>query len=202
MKRARTASALVLALGMAGALTACGDDSSESKESAPSTATSSETSTPPTTAGAAATETAPPAPSAPVLGPDGFGTLKMGMSRDEAEATGAVAPFVNEPVSDRCLWRSALSGAPADEAWVFHSETLGITAINASEGVQTAEGIGIGSPVTAVDAAYPDWDPSDHVMRGYAPVPGNDEAVYRIAFDDAGTVTGLTLQFINQDCYE
>ncbi|MGY2129345.1 hypothetical protein [Blastococcus sp. SYSU DS0617] len=201
MKRVRRTSALVLALGMAGALAACGEDSTEtSADPSPTTATSSAPSAP-TTAGAAATESAPPAQSTPVLGPDGFGALKLGMDRDQAEASGVVEPFVDEPVSDRCLWRSALSGAPADEGWVFHSETLGIAAIDAPTGVQTVEGIGIGSPTAAVDAAYPDWDPSDHVMRGYAPVPGNDKAVYRIAFSD-GAVTDLALQFIDQDCYE
>ena len=201
MNRLRSAGTLLLALGMAGALTACGQESAdESADPSPTTTTSSASSTPPTTASATATTAAPSA--APELGPDGLGALKLGMDRDQAEATGVVAPFVNEPNSDACLWRSALSDAPANEGSVFHSETLGIATIAAYPGVRTPEGIAIGSPVTAVDQAYPEWDPSDQMMRGYAPVPGNDEAVYRIAFDGTGAVTAVSLQFINQNCYE
>lgn len=203
MKPARTASALVLALGVAGALTACGQDSDDTTESAPTTATTS--SAAPTTAGAAATETTRPAP---VLGPDGFGALKLGMDRDEAVASGAVTP-VEEPAGGCAL--SQLVGAPGDStpaapelgAGIVHlSSTLGVATIDAYPGVVTPEGIEIGSPVSAVDLAYPDWNPSDNLQRGAAPVPGNDDAVYRIAFDDAGTVTEVTLQFVDQDCYE
>ena len=200
MKRARTASALVLALGMAGALTACGQDSDDTTESAPTTATTS--SAAPTTAGAAATETAPPAPTAPVLGADGFGALKLGMDRDQAVASGAVAPSGFDPASEGCAPSAALSSAPTGEGIVFVSANLGVAAIEAYPGVRTPEGIGIGSPVTAVDAAYPGWDFSDHLMKGWAHVPGNDAAYYRIAFDDDRTVTEVTLQFVNQDCYE
>ena len=56
--------------------------------------------------------------------------------------------------------------------------------------------------MTAVDAAYPDWASSDHLLRGAAPVPGNDKAVYRIAFDRTGTVTEVTLQHTEAGCYE
>lgn len=34
---------------------------------------------------------------APVLGPDGLGSLKLGMNRGEAEVTGLVGTFRNEP---------------------------------------------------------------------------------------------------------
>jgi hypothetical protein len=136
-----------------------------------------------------------------VFGPDGVGALELGMDRDEAVANGAVAPLAIEPDSG-CLAHTALSGAPADQGLVHVSSNLGVAAIEAYPGVSTPEGIAIGSPVAVVDQAYPDWDPSDQVMRGYAPVPGNDAAHYRIAFDDAGAVRELTLQLVDQDCYE
>lgn len=204
MNRLRSASVLVLALGMSGALTACGEESTDAAaDPSPTTSTSSAPSPTQTTEGAAATSTAPESPAtAPVLGPDGLGALMLGMDRDQAEATGVVEPFVNEPNSETCTWRSRLSGAPAGEATVFWSETLGVVTIDVSEGVHTPEGIGIGSPVTAVDQAYPDWNPSDNLLRGAAPVPGNDEAVYRIAFDRTGTVTEVTLQHTEAGCYE
>jgi hypothetical protein len=147
-------------------------------------------------------------PAAPVLGPDGLGSLRLGMTRDQAEATGLVEPFRNEPSSTQCLWSSALTGAPAGEGTVLHSETLGVATIDAYPGVQTPEGITFGSSLAAVESAYPGFvlhdpgfDQNSRTGRGYAPVPGNSEAVYRIAFTDA-TVVELTLQYGKQDCYE
>ncbi|GAA3185247.1 hypothetical protein GCM10010531_44330 [Blastococcus jejuensis] len=123
------------------------------------------------------------------------------MNRDQAETTGLVEPFRNEPNSDQCLWRSALAGAPAGEAIVLHSETLGVATIDAYAGVQTPEGIAIGSSLAAVERAYPDFELNGATGRGYARVPGNSQAVYRLAFADA-TVVELTLQYENQNCYE
>jgi hypothetical protein len=201
MKRARTASALVLVLGMAGALTACGQDSSDEAGSASGSTATSSPSTPPTTAGAAATTPAPPSPTVPVLGPDGFGALKLGMTRDQAVASGAVAPFEFDSDNVTCAPSAALSSAPAGEGTVFVSGNLGVAAIEAYPGVQTPEGIAIGTPEATVHQTYPGWDFSDHLMRGWAKVPGNDAAYYRIALED-GAVRELTLQFVNQDCYE
>jgi hypothetical protein len=132
------------------------------------------------------------------------------MTRDQAEATGIAEPVVDYPYGGCAL--SQLVGSPGDATHpepgpgsgiVYVSSTLGVAAIEAYAGIETPEGIGIGSPMSAVTTAYPDWDPpSEYLMRGYAPVPGNDELQYRIAFDDARTVSGVTLQFVDQDCYE
>jgi hypothetical protein len=177
----------------------------------PSTATPAPATTaPPSSAVPAPTPTAAveAEPAAPVLGPDGLGSLRLGMTRDQAEATGLVEPFRNEPSSTQCLWSSALTGAPAGEGTVLHSETLGVATIDAYPGVQTPEGITFGSSLAAVESAYPGlvlhdpgFDQNSRTGRGYAPVPGNSGAVYRIVFDDA-TVVALTLQYGRQDCYE
>ena len=143
----------------------------------------------------------PATPAALVLGPDGLGPLKLGMTRSEAEATGMVAAFRNEPNSATCLWRSQLSGAPAGAGTVFYSETLGVATIDAYAGVTTPEGIGIGSSLAAVAQAYPGWQPNERLGRGHVAVPGNSQAVYRLAYAD-GKVTELTLQYAHQDCYE
>jgi hypothetical protein len=178
---------------------------------APATTPAPATSAPPSTTAPAPAPTAAVErdPAALVLGPDGLGALKLGMSRSEAEATGLVEPFRNEPSSDQCLWSSALTGAPAGEGTVLHSQTLGVATIEAYPGVRTPEGITIGSSLAAVRSAYPGFhmfDPTGvdsnlQTGRGYAPVPGNGEAVYRIVFTD-GTVVALTLQYIGQNCYE
>lgn len=208
MPRHRRARNLIFVMGLVGALTACQhttpsatptSSSSTATSSSSSTATSSSPSTAPTPR---ATRTAAPTtiPAALVLGPDGLGPLKLGMDRGQAEATGMVEPFRNEPMSDRCSWRSRLTGAPAGEGIVLHSDTLGVATIDAYEGVRTPEGIGIGSPVAAVDQAYPGW--RDNVLgRGWAPVPGHDGIGYRIQ-DDDGKVSRMTLQYARQDCYE
>jgi hypothetical protein len=136
-----------------------------------------------------------------VLGPDGLGSLKLGMSLDQAAATGRVDPFRYQPISGGCLHRSELSGAPAGAGTVFHSTDLGVATIEAYAGVQTPEGITIGSSVTAVRQAYPGAATDPNLGRIAVPVPGNSKAVYRIAFAD-GKVAQLTLQYANQDCYE
>lgn len=111
-----------------------------------------------------------------------------------------VEPFRNEPMSGACSWRSRLTGAPAGEGTVLHSDTLGVATIDGYAGIRTPEGITIGSPLAAVDQAYPGW--RDNVLgRGWAPVPGHKGVGYRIGYDD-GHVTRLTLQYAQQDCYE
>ena len=200
MPRHRNAWNLVLVVGLVGALTACQHTApSATPNSSSSTATSS--SSPPTAATPGATRTVAPTTTsaALVLGPDGLGALKLGMDRSQAEATGVVEPFRNEP-SGRCSWRSQLTGAPAGQGTVFHSDALGVATIEAYEGVRTPEGIAIGSPLAAVDQAYPGWL-DNAVPRGIAPVPGHDGIVYRIGYD-GGKVTRLTLQYARQDCYE
>jgi hypothetical protein len=138
-----------------------------------------------------------------VLGSTGLGALHLGMSRDQAQATGLVAPFRYEPNSPGCLYRSELRGVPADSdaGTVFHSTELGVATIDAYPGVQTPEGITIGSSMAAVLQAYPGVATDASPGRVVVPVPGNPAAGYRIAFID-DRVAQLTLQFANQDCYE
>ncbi|MGC4744560.1 hypothetical protein ACLQ28_02690 [Micromonospora sp. DT201] len=153
------------------------------------------------------TPSAPSAPSSPsarpsskptteqlVLGPNGIGSLKLGMTRQQADATGMVRPFE----MSRCGY-SSLRAAPAEEGNVTLSPTLGIAAIDVWPGIKTREGLGIGMSSAEVLRIYPAY--REGVNAGYATTPGNDKAVYRIATRN-GKVTALTLQFKNQDCYE
>lgn len=167
---------------------------------------SSAPASPPPSATGSATPTATPTPPPPAdtvyrLGPLGLGPLKLGMTKAQAEATGVVNPFVNEPNSDQCLWRTTVKHPSDRGATVFLSKTLGVATIDASGGVKTPEGIGLGSSLTDVKRAYAGFALSADLGRGYQRVPGNSNAVYRIAVDNA-TVTQLTLQYNNQDCYE
>ncbi|MFG1870670.1 hypothetical protein [Micromonospora arborensis] len=154
------------------------------------------------------TPSAPSAPSSPsarpsskpttdslVLGPNGIGSLKLGMTLQQATATGLVRPF---DTTDRCSF-SFLRAAPTEQGTVTHSPTLGIAAIDVWPGIKTREGLGIGMSSAEVLRIYPAY--REGVNAGYATAPGNDKAVYRIATRN-GKVTALTLQFKNQDCYE
>ena len=164
------------------------------------------TSAAPAPSSSAAPTTAPadpdPEPTALVLGPDGLGSLELGMSPGEAEATGMVVPFGEWGAVSGCRPLYRLGDDPAGTSTVWYSDTLGVAAIHLEEGVQTPEGITIGSPLSAVEQAYPGWDHSYHVLRGIAPVTGRSDQTYRIAFSPDGVVTELTLQHATHGCYE
>ncbi len=174
-------------------------------EALPSQASSSPSGRPTASTATAAT-TRPanstlPARTPLTLGPNGIGALKLGMTRTQAEATGLVAKFQNEPNSRLCLWRTRLVGAHGDGGIVFHSETLGVATIDAFKGIKTPEGVKIGSSVADVRRAYPGFSVDPEISRGYVTVPGNSKAVYRISVDN-GVVNELTLQLRDQNCYE
>jgi len=203
---------LVLIVGLVGTLTAC--QSGETRATRTTSSRATTTSSSPAKTSPAKTSPAPsPAATTPaspsssatglVLGPDGFGSLKMGMSRADAEATGETQPFRNEPMGATCTWRAWLKGAPNDQAnegMVLYSETLGIASISAYPGVRTPEGITIGSSLADVKKAYPGLNQAVG-SRDYAQVPGQSQLLYRIGmYGDA--VGELTLQYARQDCYE
>jgi hypothetical protein len=147
-----------------------------------------------------------PSPTAPLLGPEGYGALRLGQSPAEATAT-ALITAVESGQGCSSAWLRGAPTPPPDGAagQVVFSATLGLVAVAAYPGVITPKGVRIGSGVADLRAGYPNWesatDPGTDEGRGYAPVPGNDEAVYRIEVTD-GKVISLTLQHKQQDCYE
>jgi hypothetical protein len=152
-----------------------------------------------------ATPSSTPTPSAAlVLGPDGYGSLVLGMSVADAETTGLMTPMGQQQTG--CDSSTKLTGTPAgatdQQGVLFFSDNLGLAAIDAYPGIATPEGIAIGSTKQQVQAAYPDWKTFPETGgRGYAKASAT--SVYRIVVAPAsGTVTELTLQLTNQDCYE
>lgn len=138
------------------------------------------------------------------LGPTGWGALRLGMTDRQASATGLIDAWrrTEEP---GCAYTN-LRAAPAEQGTVTQSPELGVVAIAAYGRVRTPQDIGLGSPRSAVLAAYPDWEvvgeePGELDGRGYVVVPGNNRAVYRIMMRKS-KVTELTLQLRNQNCYE
>ncbi|WP_433376762.1 hypothetical protein ACQPZX_08460 [Actinoplanes sp. CA-142083] len=174
-----------------------------------SAATTSEPTSPPASASASATPTRTATTAAALrLGPNGYGKLKLGMTADAASATGLIDPWVTTgPFGPGCVKNTHLKASGSDRGFVMVSSTLGVEIIDAYDGsMRTPEGIHLGSTAAALFKAYPDWKNAEVENpkaegRGYAAVPGNDKATYRIVINK-GKVVELTLQYKNQDCYE
>jgi hypothetical protein len=150
----------------------------------------------------------PPAP--PILGPKGFGALKLGMTSKQATATGLIVPWRGTEESG-CSLSSHLRGGTGggnggNTGEVMLSGSTGVEVIDAYPGVDTPEGIHLGSTTAQMRKAYPDWtnfqDQDPHAEGiGAADVPGNPQATYRI-WTQNGKVYELTLQLNLQNCYE
>jgi hypothetical protein len=145
------------------------------------------------------------APAPAVLGPDGFGALKLGMTEEQATATGLIDRW---PVGEGCAVNTFLRSAPdkGDGGRVYLNDNRDVAIIVGYPGVRTPEGIGIGTSKAAMLKAYPGWrnetEQDPHADgRGIVVVPGNSKAHYRMDLE-GGKVTGLTLQDRDQNCYE
>ncbi|GGV35538.1 hypothetical protein GCM10010182_69400 [Actinomadura cremea] len=140
------------------------------------------------------------APSGPTyLGPDGYGALKLGMTRAEAEATGVITVTGEPPGGPTCgsfELKEFPSGANA--AGGNFSAGLGIASIFAAEGMRTPEGIEIGSSEADLAKAYPDLQQGPNLS--FVTVPGNPKAVYSFLVVD-GRVEAFGLDLANQTCH-
>src|SRR5262249_45672710 len=134
----------------------------------------------PSASPASPTPSASPSSSAKtVLGPTGFGTLALGMTKAAARATGLVTGM---DASDKGTCGSLpgegrLLGAPSTSAFgyvTFSDRSSTLVAIIAYPGLQTPEGIELGSSYEQVHAAYPAWKGTDEPYtsgRGLVAVP-------------------------------
>jgi hypothetical protein len=142
------------------------------------------------------------------LGPDGYGTLTLGMTKAQAVATNVAKGISGEKGTCGAKEDGRLVGAlPADdsdlEGKLFFSPASGkLVVIGAMAGVATPQGIHLGSAVKDVKKAYPKWKGSEgDEGLGFVAVAGNPRASYRI-YVDAGQVMELSLQTLDQDCAE
>lgn len=139
-----------------------------------------------------------------VLGPNGLGKLKLGMTHDEAAASGALTQFAPDPGSGCVLLH--LAGRPVDPSRGdgYFSHALGIAAIFAPPGVKTPEGIGVGSTIAQVEHAYPTirYDVGSRQDGGpRVQVPGNPAAFYEFPVGTDDRVDQISIALYQQDCF-
>jgi hypothetical protein len=142
-----------------------------------------------------------PTLSSTVLGPNGFGALRLGMTPAQAQATHLIGTPQTQS-GQACATARLLAAPGVNTPSVFFSPTLGLAAIYAYAGITTPAGIAVGSTFTELTFAYPTWrglQGSEGV--GYVPANGASESEYRIAVSN-GRVTQLALQLDAEDCYE
>ncbi|WP_433303178.1 hypothetical protein ACQP2F_11300 [Actinoplanes sp. CA-030573] len=127
-----------------------------------------------------------------VLGPQGIGKLGLGMTEEQADATGQVSITPGWPrTSTSTCSIVSLDGGTS----VHFSRDHGLAVITVAQAARTPEGIGMGASVAQVAAAYPGvrnaelGSPEEQVrFIGYlsAPVPGNAKAKYIFIFHLGG----------------
>lgn len=124
----------------------------------------------------------------PVLGPSGYGKLRLGMSYQEASATGQLADPSTAPTT-KCETYTLVEGVDAISGVVI-SQTDGIVSFQ-GEAVRTPEGIEVGSSTLAqLTRSYPG------LVKGNAnwwTVSAGSGATYSFFVTDDGTVTKILL---------
>lgn len=199
MFRMLSGRSLLLTASLAAALAtaACSSDSTGSA-AAPNSTTPSSSS--PAGTSAPAETSSPAAPADLVLGPTGIGTLKLGMSAADVEASGEVGKvnYLND--TDEC--GSAASHNPVGAYSLWVSRTKGLVGIVALvPDAHTPEGIAKGATMAAVKKAYPAALPVDGnagLLR--AAVPANGNAFYQFNLI-SGTTSQVILALKTQTCF-
>ena len=140
-----------------------------------------------------------PAPRYGTVGPEGFGSITLGMTWEEGLATGEVA-VARGAGTESCRSFRFLPETSTTEDDVVVSDKLGVAGIFIKGAMRTPEGIGLGSTATELLAAYPE---ADMAYNGTytIPIPGYPDRQYYAALERDDRVAEMTLELIDQDCY-
>ncbi|WP_216206509.1 hypothetical protein [Amycolatopsis aidingensis] len=134
-----------------------------------------------------------------VLGPDGYKSLKLGMSEQDAVATGLLTD--GEDHGECSFYYFVPSeGTMPRSSGIFISETDGVYVIGGTSKMRTPEHIRRGHSFQRLLAAYPYLKQDDMFDFLYTtPVPGNPEAAYRFVVFD-GVVDDFGLELPGKGC--
>jgi hypothetical protein len=139
-------------------------------------------------------------PVPPTLGPNGYGSIKLGMTAGKAKATGAIVKKRSKTEGPCSTWDLKKFPTPKGSAGVYVSPTKGVSVIFAPKGVKTPQGIKIGSTLKQLKAAYPRVQKAaDDVYR--IKVPSNKKAQYVFVLEK-GKVADLYLALTKQNCFD
>lgn len=129
------------------------------------------------------------------LGPAGFGKLVLGMTSEQAIATGSLEDGAVPPADCK---QYAVRGDSGSRAML--GAGTGLEAITAGPAVTTPKGIGAGATRDQVRAAYPDATVAGGDLR--VTVPGNASAEYQFRFrgSDPDVLSHLVMALHTREC--
>ncbi|MFI9846006.1 hypothetical protein ACIHFD_53900 [Nonomuraea sp. NPDC051941] len=134
----------------------------------------------------------------PVVGPNGFGGLKLGMSLKQAKAAGITKKI--DGGTDGCSgWDLKKYPTGKDNVGLYISPKLGVAAFFAPKAAKTPEGVAAGTAKSQLKKVYPHLKQDTHGFW-VTTVPGNTKAYYSFTVLH-GKVTEFGMALKKQDCF-
>jgi hypothetical protein len=132
----------------------------------------------------------------PLIGPDGYGRLKLGMTLEQAATQGVV---LNGPQGGNACKTYTFSGTGVPSGGsALISPNAGVAEISPAASVTTPEGVGPGSMKSDIYSAYP---VATEPKPGSVSAPASGAGTYVFGLDSSGQrVTALGLENPKQDC--
>ncbi|GLZ32593.1 hypothetical protein Lesp02_47810 [Lentzea sp. NBRC 105346] len=127
-------------------------------------------------------------------GPVGYGKLKLGMSQQEAQATGVLV----EPSDGAACPAFASQSVPSDKAAVVISPKAGVSRITLPGFAKTSTGVGAGSSASDVKAKYPNAVQQEKKIT--VAMQGQLSWRFVFLFDNAQKVSVVRMELTTSDC--